>query len=155
MLLEINAHEMDYMRSILGTPVEAYARLDNLQGGTDHEDQGFVIVAFEDSGTGCLHTSLSSPVGEYRVHIQGTRGNMVHSGFGGSLEWKDLKGASGKVQAGEIEQPNPYEIELASWIDSLTKGTPPLFTGEDGRAAVAMAEAAYESAGLNRPVRVA
>jgi len=154
-LLEVNAHEFDYLRFLLGEPKEVYARLDNLLGLMDYEDQGFVIVTFESGATGCLHTSLSSPLGEYRVSIQGTKGNIVHGGFGDTLRYKTIDGESGEIAAKDVPVPNAYDRELESWLDSLTKGTTPLFTGADGRAAVAMAEAAYRSAEANRPVAIA
>lgn len=155
MLLEINAHEFDYLRFLFGEPKEVYARLDNLLGLMDYEDQGFVLVTFESGATGCLHTSLSSPIGEYRVSIQGTKGNIVHGGFGGTLKYQTIDGESGEIEAKDVPVPSPYDRELESWLDSLKKGTPPLFTGADGRAAVAMAEAAYRSAEENRPVAIA
>ncbi|MCC6730392.1 MAG: Gfo/Idh/MocA family oxidoreductase [Chthonomonadales bacterium] len=155
LLLEVNAHELDYMRFLLGEPREVYARLDNILGKMDYEDQGFVTVAFAGGGVGCLHTSMSSPVGEYRVHIQGTAGNMVHGGFGGTLRWQKVGGEAHQVAVGDISVRDPYDREMEAWIDSLTTGAEPLFTGADGRAAVAMAEAAYRSAASGRPEAVA
>lgn len=155
LLFEVNVHEFDIMRAILGKPVDVYARLDNLLGKMDFEDQGFVIVSFEGGGTGCLHTSLTSPVGEYRVHVQGTKGNLVHGGFGGTLKWKDIEDNEGEIRKEDLIASDPYDRELDSWLDSITLGTKPLFTGEDGRENVAIAEAAYRSAELGRPVRIA
>jgi predicted dehydrogenase len=152
LLLEVNAHEFDYMRFLLGEPKEVYARLENILSRMEYEDQGFVLVTFENGAAGCLHTTFSSPIGEYRVHIQGTGGNMVHGGFGGSLQYRTLAGESAEIRPADVNVPNPYDRELSSWLDSLTVGAKPLFTGADGRAAVAMAEAAYRSAEENRPV---
>jgi predicted dehydrogenase len=111
-------------------------------------------VSFEGGGTGSLHTSLASPAGEYRVHVQGTKGNLVHGGFGGSLRWKDTDGQEDEARLEDLSFPDPYDRELESWLDSLTAGSPPLLRGEDGRANVAIAEAAYRSAQLGVPVRI-
>jgi predicted dehydrogenase len=51
--------------------------------------------------------------------------------------------------------PDALDRELTSWIDSITTGATPIFTGADGRVAVAMVEAAYLSAELDRPVKIA
>jgi predicted dehydrogenase len=154
LLMEINAHEFDYMRFLLGEAVEIYAKLDNLFGAMEYDDQGYVLVTFASGATACLHTSLSSPIGEYRVHIQGTKGNMVHGGFGGTLRYQTRDGSGEEFSADQVAVANPYDHELSSWIRSLTEGTKPLFSGEDGRAAVAMAEAAYLSAREGRVVRL-
>lgn len=154
MLMEINAHEIDYMRFIMGDAVEVYARFESIMGQWDYEDQGFVMISFASGAMGMLHTSLSSPVGEYRVHIQAQKGNILHGGFGGALQWRTEDGESGEVRPDDVGVPNPYDRELLSWIGSLLDGSEPLFTGADGRAAVAIAEAAYRSADLGRPVRI-
>jgi predicted dehydrogenase len=152
LLLEVHTHELDYMRAVLGQPQRVTARIDNLLGGMEYEDQCYVLVDFVGGASGLLHGSMSSPVGEYRVHIQGTGGNMVHGGFSGSIKYQQVGGQPQEVPLGEISGQNPYDRELASWIDSLTFGTEPLFTGEDGRIAVAMAECAYRSAASGRTV---
>ena len=155
LLLEINAHELDYMRFMLGEPVEVYARTDNIVGRMEYEDQAFLMVTFESGATATLHTSMSSPIGEYRVHMQGTEGNLVHTGFGGSLRWRNLDGEEAEIKPEDLNLPDPYARELENWLDSLKTGVQPYFTGADGRAAVATAEAAYRSAADNRPVRIA
>jgi len=152
LLYEVHVHEFDYMRAVMGQPVRVTARMDRVLGGMDYEDQCFVLIDFANGGSGFLHGSASSPIGEYRVHIQGTKGNMLHGGFAGSLRYQQAQGAVTEVHSGDLPGQNPYDRELASWIDSLTLETEPLFTGEDGRMAVAMAECAYRSAASGRPV---
>jgi myo-inositol 2-dehydrogenase/D-chiro-inositol 1-dehydrogenase len=46
-----------------------------------------------------------------------------------------------------------YTAELAAFVDAVATGTPPLVTGEDARAALAIALAAAESVRAGRPVR--
>jgi myo-inositol 2-dehydrogenase/D-chiro-inositol 1-dehydrogenase len=152
LLFEINAHELDYMRSIMGEPVAVYARASNVLGKMEYDDQVFGLVEFAGGGHGLLHSSMSSPIGEYRVSIQCLNGNIVHSGFGGSLRYQTIRGDHGEFTTSDVSVSNPYDRELASWLDSITLGTVPMFTGADGRAAVAMAEAAYRSAESGRPI---
>lgn len=155
MLHEVHVHELDYMRALLGDPVEVYARFNNVLGHMDYDDTGFVIVGFESGATGCLHADLISPTGEYRVAIAGTGGSMIHTGFGGDIRYKAIGGEEVTVDVKSVEVPDAYDRELTSWINSFTVGAEPLFTGRDGRIAISMVEAAYRSAELNRPVRVA
>lgn len=152
LLLEINAHELDYMRFLLGEAKEVYARMENVTGRTDHEDQAFVTVTFRNGASATLHSSVASPIDEFRAHIVATNGNMVHGGFSGTLRYRTHEGNAVEIHPADVGVGDPYDRELDSWLDSLTLGTPPLFTGADGRAAVAIAEAAYRSADLGRPV---
>ena len=155
LLLEVNVHELDYMRSIMGEPARVYAITDNILRGMDYEDHAYVTVEFANGGAGFLHSSMSSPIGEYRVHIQCTGGNMVHGGFGGSLRYQPVDGPVTEVLQADVTGMNPYDRELTSWIDAITRDAEPLFTGHDGRMAVAMAECAYRSAEERRPVDIA
>jgi len=41
---------------------------------------------------------------------------------------------------------NPYQLELAHFLDSLERGVPASITGKDGLEAVRISEAAIESA---------
>jgi predicted dehydrogenase len=45
-----------------------------------------------------------------------------------------------------------YQMQHQEFVDSILEGREPSVTGEDGRAAVAVAEAAYESARLGQTV---
>lgn len=156
MLLETNVHELDYMRAVMGEPKQVYARTLNLLGKMEYEDVAYVIVDFEDGGIGNLEASLSAAVGEYRVHIICEGGAIAHGGFGGSLRWARFGEDPQVVTAEEAQQqyPDPYVRELRSFVDWVLYGKSPLFTGWDGRQAVAMCEAAYLSHERGVPVAV-
>jgi predicted dehydrogenase len=153
LLLEVNSHEFDYMLSLLGEAESVFAQGQNLNGFGDYDDALVVQVRFKNGGIGVLHTSNSSPIGEYRVHIQATNGNMVHGGFGGELRYRAFPDEQATViAASELSDlPNGYDRELLSFFDWAEHDTPPLFTGETGRANVAVAEAAYLSLRSGKP----
>jgi predicted dehydrogenase len=155
MLHEVHVHELDYMRFVLGEPIEVYGRFNNILGRMDYEDSAFVIVGFKSGATGCLHADLCSPTGEYRVAIAGTGGSMLHSGFGGDIKYKALEGDEVVVDMKAVCVPDAYDCELISWLDSITSGAEPLFPGEHGRTNIAMVQAALRSAELGRPVKIA
>lgn len=153
LLLEVNSHELDYMLSIMGEVGSVFAQGKNLNGFGDYDDALTVQIRFKNGGIGLLHSSNSSPIGEYRVHIQGTNGNMVHGGFGGELRYQAFSDEQPtRIAASELSDlPNPYDRELLSFFDWAEHDTPPLFTGETGRANVAVAEAAYLSLQTGQP----
>src|SRR5262249_28423872 len=100
-----------------------------------------------------LHSSNASPMGEYRVHIQCTQGNITHGGFGGELKYQAFDAPEPTVITLKdlADRPNAYDWELTSFFDWAQDDTPPLFTGETGRANVAVAEAAYRSLTTGKP----
>jgi predicted dehydrogenase len=153
LLLEVNSHELDYMLFIMGEAETVYAQGRNLSGLTDYDDALLVQITFKNGGIGMLHSSNSSPAGEYRVHIQCSQGNMVHGGFGGELRYRAFSAEQPTViTAAELsDHPNGYDWELTSFFDWAQRDAPPLFTGETGRANVAVAEAAYRSLASGKP----
>jgi predicted dehydrogenase len=110
-------------------------------------------ITFANGGIGMLHSSNASPIGEYRVHIQCTEGNLLHGGFGGELRYQASDSERPTVITADdlAHYPDPYDRELLSFFDWAQHDTPPLFTGETGRANVVVAEAAYRSLESGKP----
>lgn len=156
MLLETNVHELDYMRTVMGEPKQVYARMFNLLGKMEYEDVAYLIIDFQNGGIGDLEASLSAAVGEYRVHIICEGGAIAHGGFGGNLRWARVgeKETIVPVEEAQQEYGDPYARELRSFVDWVLHDTSPIFTGWDGRQAVAMCEAAALSQERGVPVAV-
>jgi predicted dehydrogenase len=157
LLLEVNSHELDYMLSLMGPAKWAMAQGANLNRWGDYEDSLFVQIGFERGGMGQLHSSNSSPIGEYHTNIQCERGNMIHDGFRGELRWQSFDAEAPSVVTTDDlkERKDPYEQELESFFDWVEHDATPLFTGETGRANVAVADAAYRSLRTGKPEPVA
>jgi predicted dehydrogenase len=157
LLLEVNSHELDYLLFMMGDAESVFAQGRNLNGFGDYDDALLVQIRFKNGGMGLLHSSNSSPVGEYRVHLQCTQGNMIHGGFGGELKYQAFGAEKPTIITRDdlADRPNPYDWELTSFFDWIRDDTPPLFTGETGRANVAVAEAAYRSMESGKPEPVA
>ncbi len=155
-LLETHSHELDYLIFLLGAPESVYAQGLNLNGFGDYVESMFVQIKFLGGGIGLMYGSNASPVGDYRVYIQCDSGNIVHGGFGGELKYQSFSDEKPTiVQKSEFENDlNPYNRELISFFDWIEKDTPPLFTGETGRANVAIADAAYKSIETSSIVKI-
>lgn len=146
LLLEVNSHELDYLYFLFGEAESVFAQGVQFNDWGDVMDALFVQITFKNGAMGVLHSSNSSPVGEYRVHIQGTQGNMTHGGFGGELKYRSFEASEPTtITAKDLNYGDPYARELASFLDWAELGSEPLFTGETGRMNVAIAEAAYRS----------
>lgn len=156
LLMEVNSHELDYLYCLFGEPESVFAQAHQINDWGDVLDSLFVQIRFKNGALGQLYSSNASPVGEYRVHIQATQGNMIHGGFGGEIKYRSFEASEATViPASELKHyGDPYARELISFLDWVEKETPPLFTGETGRVNVAMAEAAYRSVLSGQPEAV-
>ena len=56
------------------------------------------------------------------------------------------------IRIGDINVPQPVQQEIRVFVDAIRNGTTPPITGADGRAAVEIALAAYQSVESGKPV---
>lgn len=154
-LMEINAHEFDFMRVVLGSPVAVYAQSRQLVTGIyDYDDTYFVQVSFADGGMGFLHSSVAAAVGEYHMTVQGTEGTLTNGGFGGPIRYARFGKEPVEINASEIEAEEPYHHELRLFVEAVLNDEEPPVPGREGRAAVELALAAYASARAGQPVTI-
>ncbi|MBM3264220.1 MAG: Gfo/Idh/MocA family oxidoreductase [candidate division Zixibacteria bacterium] len=155
-LMEVNAHEIDFMRWVCGDVKRVTA-----QGGqfrekqTDFEDIMLVILEFENGALGLLHSSNASTVGEYGGRLDGSEGSLHFASIWG--ENAGIRHARFGEEAvflplSEIVVEEPVQAELRGFIDAICHKVAPPVTGRDGRAVVEIALAAYESAKTGKPV---
>lgn len=146
-ILETDSHELDYMLSLLGEPTTVYAQGTNVNGAGDYPDTFFVQVGFKSGAFGFLYGGNADSIGAFRTTIQCAKGTIAHDGFNGDLRYRAFDAEEAVVipRSDLNDRPDPYVQELTSFFDWIEKDTPPLFTGETGRANVAVADAAYRS----------
>lgn len=155
-LFEVNAHELDYMRYVLGEPETVYATgSQTVVQGTDFEDTAFVSVRFAGGRHAVLHSSIGAALGGYTGLIQGSEGTIAFTNWPSRIEWKRFDGQSEVIPADQITAPDAHERELSHLVEAALDGRAPAISGADGRAVVAMAEAATNSMRTGQPVRIA
>ena len=157
MLLEINAHEIDFMRYLCGEVKQVFAAGGNHAiDGADYPDLAVVTMSFESGAVGVLHASQAYKTGDYRGRVDGTDG-ALHFDFGGKdrgIQYRQAGSDDVFIAADDISVPNPVGAELSAWIASIRNGTDPPIGGADGRATVQIAEAAYDAIATGAPVRL-
>lgn len=154
-LLEINAHEIDFMRCICGEAATVFAQARRAAGGAyDYPDTFFVQVGYRDGAIGLLHSGIASPVGEYHMAVQGTSGALVNGGFGGPIRYAAMGEQETVVDASTLEAEEPYHHELRLFVEALRDGRESPIPGREGRAVVEIAEAAYRSANTGEIVQL-
>ena len=155
-LMEINAHEIDFMLYVCGKATSVFA-----SGGRyvstdlDYPDVAAVTLQFESGATGFLHSSMASALGGYGGHLDGTEGAIRFPALFMEDPEVKLKRFDGEQETRPLQDPgNPVAAELAAWVGAVLNDHEPEVTGMDGRAVVEVAEAAYESIESGRPVTI-
>ena len=154
-LLEVNVHEFDYMRYVLGEPVEAFA-----YGGrfvldyVDFEDTVYASFKFRGGSIGILKSAVSSAIGQYRGEVICKGGTLFYDNRDGSIRYKKTDSSEVSLTRDQIPQGGGVAEEVSEFICCIEGKRQPSITGKDGRAAVEMALAVRRSAAEGAPVRI-
>jgi myo-inositol 2-dehydrogenase / D-chiro-inositol 1-dehydrogenase len=161
--LETLIHDFDTLRFLNpgAEAVEVYAVADALVE-PDWRDRGLldtamVTVRFDNGAVGIAEACFEAAYGyDVRGEVFGP-GGMATMGDGRRTTMT-FSGAPGRITEtvrGDQELfTGAYTAELAAFVDAVRTGTPPPVTGEDARAALAIALAAAESVRAGRPVGI-
>ncbi|MGY1620844.1 Gfo/Idh/MocA family oxidoreductase [Geodermatophilus sp. SYSU D00965] len=161
--LETLIHDFDTLRFLNpgAQAVEVYATADALvePGWRDRGllDTAVVQVRFDNGAMAVAEACFEAAYGyDVRGEVlasggmatmgDGRRSGMVFSGPAGRLVET--------VRSDQELFPEGYTGELAAFVDAVRTGSPAPVTGEDARAALAIALAAAESVRAGRPVRL-
>jgi myo-inositol 2-dehydrogenase/D-chiro-inositol 1-dehydrogenase len=161
--LETLIHDFDTLRFLNpgAEAEEVYAVADALvePGWRDRGllDTAVVTVRFDNGAVAVAEACFEAAYGyDVRGEVLGS-GGMVTMGDGrrSGMAFSGPAGRLVETVRGDQELfPEAYTAELAAFVDAVRAGTPATVTGEDARAALAIALAAAESVRAGRPVRV-
>jgi predicted dehydrogenase len=154
MLLEIHAHEIDFMLCVGGPVARAYGAMGCYgDPGCDYPNLAYVSFHFESGGVGVLHASQTSAIGDLSGKIEGLEG-AFHYRDGFSRDAVILHARRGEkatpTRVGDLEYESPVQAEMREFVTAIVEGRDPAITGEDGRRVIAVAVAAYRSAETGR-----
>lgn len=154
-ILDLAIHDYDWIRWTFGEVSQVYAksaRLNPVEGAKFEGDYALVTLTTE-SGVVChCETTWMDP--------SGFRATLEVSGSDGIIEFDSRTAPSARIHtdSGSVAAANmdgaddPYYRHLSAVLSAVRSNTPMPVSGEDGMAAVAIAEAAIVSAVENRPV---
>jgi predicted dehydrogenase len=158
MLMEVNAHEIDFMCELLGEPRRVYGAMDRfLDTPADYANLAFVSIHFQSGGLGLLHASQVSALSDLSGIVEGEEGTICYrDGFSSDGIITEARHGQSSVstRVGDLRYEPPVQAELRGFIEAITSGTAPPVTGAEGRRAVAVAVAAYRSAEEGRAVEL-
>lgn len=154
-LYEVHVHELDFMRHVMGEAKSVYASTGHFTPAkVEFEDVAVVHIRYESGGIGILHCGTSSSIGRNGMMVQCSEGTVTNGGFGGPIQYARFGEEITTIEPSDIQKEDPYREEVRSWVDAITRGTPMVFDGRDGRAAIELVEAAYLSASTGRVVEL-
>ncbi len=157
-LMEVNAHEIDFMRWVCGDVRSVHAQGGHyLEKSTDYEDVVLASLKFKSGAVGLLHSSNASAIGGYGGRLDATGGSLFFPSIWGGdagIHWARFGEKQEFIPASDIQVENPVRVELRAFVDAILHDSTPPVTGQDGRAAVEIALAAYRSVETDETVEL-
>ncbi len=155
-LFEIGAHEIDFIRCILGQATSVYARLGHfLPSDVDYEDFAQVIINFDNDKTAHLLEGQSSHMAINEGKIFCTAGTIAFANRGQYLAYQRPDDPE-PVIVDRNDLTDKYEDafrrELREFVEAARNDTEPPIPGVEGLRNVEIAQAARMSEERGEPV---
>ncbi|HTT54830.1 MAG TPA: Gfo/Idh/MocA family oxidoreductase [Streptosporangiaceae bacterium] len=161
-LLNQGIHYADLLRWCMGPVAEVTARVATRAHRMEAEDVALAVLTFASGALGTIVTTTAAfPGSAQRLEITGTGGTVVVED--GEITWRAL--AAEGPERGRLATVDPaaaadaaaigtsgHAAQIADLLAAIDAGREPLVTGQDGRDALELARAVYESAREGRTV---
>ncbi|HOX36415.1 MAG TPA: Gfo/Idh/MocA family oxidoreductase [Candidatus Brocadiia bacterium] len=148
-LLEVNTHELDLMLWLCGPVEEVHAIAATFrQTDADYPDHLYLTAKFHSGALGAFHASQSSATGAYGGQVDCEDGSIQFPNIWAKRPgvWTARYGEPPRfIPAPEVHDATPLGLEINSFIEAVLEGRQSPVTGEEGRAVVQLANAAYSS----------
>lgn len=161
-ILDLIIHDFDWLRWTFGEVERVYAKgLAASRPEVDEVERDYALVTLRFASGVVAHVEGTwADPGGFKVafEIAGDEGLLEYNfnqPAGAPLVSALGESESGRAAVPVPESPvavNPYQAEVAHFLDSLERGVPAMVTGRDGLEAVRIGLAAIESARANKVV---
>ena len=160
-LLDNGCHLFDLARYLGGPVAEVFCRTATLKFDIELEDTATVSLLFESGALGQIETAWTATGWDQGFWIDGTRGTLEYSERSGrpilrhvfrdpvNNSWDEPEAESWQTPAG-----TDHSHAVAAFVAAVRGRGPVSCTGEDGRDAVRLALASYESARRGRAIPI-
>lgn len=153
MLMEVSIHELDYLRWVGGEVESVFAVGENfLHPDCDYPDCILITLKFRSGALGILHASQVSIANSYGGRADCEKGSLLFPQLWSGELIVQTESERKVFKAEEMSRENPVRRELREFVESIIERRPPPITGEDGRSAVALAVAVYQSIETREPI---
>ena len=154
LFFQMAIHQIDVFHMVFGA-----SRRVQYAGGRygaqskDFDDIGTILVGYESGATGAIAASGIAPVASHEMAFLCSEGYAKLEGPWGRMEYGRDADHRTVIEADQFGGPGGVEMELMSFVNWVRHDAPPVLTAAEGRAAVAVAEAA-DRARVEGAVRV-
>lgn len=153
-VIDLAIHDFDIMRYLTGSEaVRVYAETAR-RIHTGHEDLLSGLVRFENDVIGVLDINWLTPTKIRELMVTGEKGMYLANYITQDLyyyendyahsNWDALRAISGVSEGAmtrfKVERKEPLRNEIESFLRAITEGTPPVVSGADGLAALAVVQ---------------
>jgi UDP-N-acetyl-2-amino-2-deoxyglucuronate dehydrogenase len=157
-------HNLDLLLSFMGTPTEVFSMEATRLRDIEVEDVSTGVIRFESGALATVQASTTVYPQNYEesLTIFGEKGTVKiggeHALYFKTLEAENLTEEEIERTITEVES-NPWgtpghERIIRDMIEAISEDRAPVISGDDGRNAVEIVLAFYESAQKNRPVKL-
>ena len=162
-LLNQGIHYVDLLRWCMGPAVEVTAVCTTQTHDIEVEDTALAIVRFASGAVGTISaTTAAYPGFPQKLEITGTEGTVtVEDGQLVRTALREAAGAAAAPSAAPGAAADPaaldaavHAAQLADLLAAADEGREPAVSGQDGREALEIVRAVYESSRTGRPVRL-
>jgi len=160
-LLDNGCHLMDLARFIGGDVDEVFARVARRKFDVEVEDTAHVSLGFASGAIGTVEVAWTGTGWEEGWWIYGSEGALEYSNRTGEPLLRHVHRTSPGTTWGETDVTvhrfagaSPHARHVRAFVDAVRGEREVACSGEDGREAVRLVLASYESAARRAPVRV-
>lgn len=161
-LLDNGCHLFDLARHLAGDVSEVFGRMGTLKFEVEVEDTAHVSLRFASGALGSIETSWTTTGWDQAFHVDGTAGALEYTERDGRPRLRHVRRPLGDTTwegaastAWETPPGTDHARAVAAFVSAIRGERAVPCTGEDGREAVRLALASYESARSGRPVTIA
>jgi predicted dehydrogenase len=148
-LIDLGIHAADLLRAVLA-PLEVVEVAAVVRDGPAVDEAAQLALGLSNGAVGSLHASwIARPGPDHQLTVFGTDATLHLDGRTPLTRFPADGGAPERV-----DLPERVPDLFAGFVAAAADGTPPPVTGADGRAALAIVSAAYESARTGRTATV-
>ena len=158
-------HSIDLLQWIMGPVAEISGMTATTLHPIEMEDTGVAMLRFASGAIGSIvATTVAYPGFSDRLEIHGERGTAFLIQGEGRLEWH-LRGEEARIETASsqvsrgVSDPaatpsQGHSDQFTDFYAAIREGRPPSITGRDGRHALEIVEAIYQSSREGRPVKL-